>query len=621
VSQISLFEKPAIAPSISVPKVAAVPDAPKRPKELRPYQRKLVDGVYERIRNNIKKILIIGTGGLGKTLIAAWIMRDCSVRSKNKLRSVFLVERNCLLEQTYNTLQDLGVGCSIIQGSRKVKWDQPCMVASLQTITSWLESGKDVRKLLGKVGLFVLDEAHDGVGQKSYQDLQDSYSPTGTVFLGLTASPWRTKKDEYLGKWFDDTVTTIQPPEAIKLGWLAGAHHKACDGVLDREKLETDESGDFSDSQMAKQAMRPEAMQHVVDQYLEFGGGQPAIAFCSTVAQIKAQSKVFNANGIASDWQSGSTARGKRKDQDEALNNGSLKVLCTVGTLTKGYDNPCVGCVIFLRATKSKSLFFQAAWRGCRPFKGSQWLPKKDYFRILDFGGNLELHGNPMGYQDYDISEPRSLKKDKQPTPTKICFKCNAVINQFLKVCPHCDAEFVGKDDQQELFNPAQYQLKDWLDPLVCEQLQFVRSLKREYFVRKINPDNVAKEFAKEFGFQPPLDWHLWAVSGRGANKGDREKYFEYLKPFAPHDYWIKRHMKLEFGDAKGIPKFLANWKEQWWEVLGVDRTASREQVKAVYLSAAKQWHPDINLDHAESTIQMQILNLAWEKYNASNAV
>lgn len=610
-SQINLFEKPAIALPALPLKIPEV--SPSR--ELRPYQREMVDKIYEHIRNNIKSVLAIGCGGIGKTTIAAWIMRDCSVRGKNKLRSVFLVERNCLLEQTYGTLQSLDVGCSIIQGSRKVEWDQPCMVASLQTLASWQKQGKDVRKLLGKVGLFVLDEAHDGVGQESYQLLKEAYSPTGTVFLGLTASPWRMKKEEYLGKWFEESVTTIQPPDAIKLGWLAAAQHKACDGVLDKEKLQDGENGDYSETQMAKQAMRPEAMQHVIDQYLEFGGDQPAIAFCSTVLQAKAQSKVFNDNGIASDWQSGSTPKGKRNNHDEALNNGSLKALCAVGTVTKGYDNPCIGCVIFLRATKSKSLFFQSAWRGCRPFHGNQWLPPKLYFRILDFGGNLELHGNPMGYQNYDISEPRSLKKDKQPSPTKICFSCNAVINQFLKICPHCNAEFVGQGDQMEFFNPAQYQLKDWFDPLVCEQLQFVRSRKRQYYIEQINPDNVAKEFAAQFGFQPPLDWHLWAVSGRKANKSDREKYFEYLKLFAPHDYWVERHMKLEFGgEVKDIPKFLANWKEQWWEVLGVDKAASREQVKTAYLSQMKQWHPDICDDKENAKIQSQILNNAMEK-------
>ena len=104
---------------------------------LRPYQDDLKKAVYKHYRDGIKSVLIVATGGMGKTLTAAWIMRDRSVRAKNPAKSIFLVERNCLLQQAANTLKDLGVDCSIIQGSRKVKWDHPCMVASLQTLRSW----------------------------------------------------------------------------------------------------------------------------------------------------------------------------------------------------------------------------------------------------------------------------------------------------------------------------------------------------------------------------------------------------------------------------------------------------------------------------------------------------
>ena len=73
---------------------------------LRPYQDDLKKATYKHYRDGIKSVLIVATGGMGKTLTAAWIMRDRSVRAKNPAKSIFLVERNCLLQQAANTLKD-----------------------------------------------------------------------------------------------------------------------------------------------------------------------------------------------------------------------------------------------------------------------------------------------------------------------------------------------------------------------------------------------------------------------------------------------------------------------------------------------------------------------------------
>lgn len=588
--------------------------APLQERTLRPYQDDLKKEVYDHWRKGLKSVLVVAGGGLGKTTLAAWIMRDRSIRAKRPARSIFLVERNCLLEQTQKTLAALGVECSVIQGARKVKWHHPCMVASLQTLRSWSDAGKDVHKMLGKVGLFVLDEAHDGVGQRIYQELYDLYSADDKcVFLGLTASPWRMNREEYLGRWFDAKVESLQPPEAIKAGWLAQSRNFSRNGVFDLSQVGKQEDGDYSEAQMGKQAMRPEALQLVVDEWRRLGEGKPTLCFCSTVAQAKAQAERFNANGITADWQSGGTPKTKRDGQDAALRNGTVKVICSVNTQTKGYDCPPIGCVIFVRATKSKSAFFQAAWRGCRPYPG------KDYFVILDFGGNTDRHGNPMGYHDYDISEPRARKKDDDAVMTKPCPNCGADASIFAKVCA-CGYEFGLKDgDQEELFDPALYTLKEWFDPIGCEQIQFLRSEKRRCYNANESPDLASERFKERFGYVPPHDWHQWAVFGKRAGKAAKEQYKTYLANHGPHDFWRRVQLRLEFGDpGQAAPKFLLAWNQPWWEVLGVSKIDSKATIKATYLELAKQWHPDTCEDKENAKQQMQILNKAWEEYRES---
>jgi len=630
---------------------------------LRPYQESLKKDVYKLYRDGSRSVLIIATGGMGKTLTAAWIMRDRSIRAKNPARSIFLVERNCLLQQAQETLLNLGVDCSIIQGSRKVKWDHPCMVASLQTLRSWhdrdpkvmqaldmaivlagvlgespltpmtikmlvaipdrkaiLEAhdgGEYLRKMLGKVGMFVLDEAHDGVGQKIYQTLVDTYSTDDKcVFLGLTASPWRMSREEWLGRWYEAKVESLQPPEAIKAGWLAPCRTFSLKGLLDISTIGTQEDGDYSDAAMGKQAMRPEGLQAVVDNWLRISPDQPTICFCSTVAQAKAQSECFTANGITSDYQHGGTPKGRRTDHDTGLSDGTIQVICSVNTQRKGYDRPCIASIIVTFATKSKSAFFQAVWRGCRPFPG------KECFYLLDFGGNLDDgkgggHGDPMSFHDYDISEPRAKKRSDEPANMiKDCPSCGAELSIFAQVC-ECGHEF-GKDEddgQGDLFDASLYMLKEWFDPIGCERIQFLRVEKRRCYKENMNPDTAVKLFKEKFGFLPPNDWHQWAVMGKRSNKASRKQYETYLASYAPHPFWVKVQMRLEFGDGETVPEYLAVWSQKWWDVLGVLQFDSTLVIKAAYVRLAKLWHPDLCPDRDNAELQMKLLNKAYGEF------
>jgi superfamily II DNA or RNA helicase len=525
---------------------------PPKERTLRPYQKDLKDGIYEHYKNGVKSVLCIATGGLGKTTLAAWIMRDRSVRAKNPARSIFLVERNCLLDQTAKTLASLGVDCSVIQGNRKIDWNHPCMVASLQTLRSWSDGGKDLKKKLGNVGMFVLDEAHKGVGHRAYKELCELYADDKKcVFLGLSASPWRMNREEYLGQWFEASVSSLQPPEAIKAGWLCQSRNFSRNGIFDLSQVGTQSDGDYSEVQLGKQAMRPEALQLVVDEWKLWGEDKPTLCFCSNAPQAKAQRDCFIANGIPADIRLGGTSRDDRTQQDKNLSSGKTKVVCSIGTMDTGYDLPCIATIVYAKATKSRSGFYQAVWRGCRPFPG------KDYFTVLDFGGNLELHGNPMGYQDYYISEPRARAKPEESSMNKECPKCHKEVGIFLKVCS-CGHVFGEEDGQEELFDPALYRLKEWFDPIGCEQVQFLRSEKARCYRANESPDLAAERFKSRFGFVPPHDWHQWAVMGKSGGKAAKQQYKTYLESHAPHDFWVRVQMRLEFGDEKlGPPQFL----------------------------------------------------------------
>src|SRR5438105_720677 len=52
------------------------------------------------------------------------------------------------------------------------------------------------------------------------------------------------------------------------------------------------------------------------------------------------------------------------------LANGEIRVLCTVDVFNEGADLPFIECLLFLRPTESKRIFYQQLGRGLRQYSG-----------------------------------------------------------------------------------------------------------------------------------------------------------------------------------------------------------------------------------------------------------
>ncbi|NES98661.1 MAG: DnaJ domain-containing protein, partial [Desertifilum sp. SIO1I2] len=56
----------------------------------------------------------------------------------------------------------------------------------------------------------------------------------------------------------------------------------------------------------------------------------------------------------------------------------------------------------------------------------------------------------------------------------------------------------------------------------------------------------------------------------------------------------------------------------QWWNILDVAPTASRQDVKAAYRRLAKQYHPDFNQSE-QAKAKMQEINQAYQAFQTSS--
>lgn len=570
-------------------------------KKLLPFQKEAIKQIYDRIREGYKRIIFIGGCGCGKTFLSSSIIRDAT---KKNLRCLFLVDRTKLLGQAHKELTGLGLRCSILQGKAHIDPYTPVIIVSLQSLDSRLRRGESLGELFGNVGLIVADECHETAFRASYEELERVYSAGNTFFLGLTATPWRLSKKQWLGQKYDTQVEAPQPPELVRLKRIVPARTFRVGKIFDFSQLDI-RGGDYLEAQLESMAIRPEALEFVVEQWKKLGENRPTAAFCVNKNHARLLTEAFLEAGIPAELQTGETSQEEREQQDLRLSTGRTKVLVSVGTLTTGWDCTAVSCILYVYATLSKARYHQGSGRGARTHPG------KEYYLLLDFGNNGR-HGDPCGLQDYYIGEPKT--KDRGETlMDKTCPQCNLSVSIFLKVCPDCNHEFVSDNEEEEKLDLNGMEMIEVFTPLDKQRLKFLRDRKRACYKAGINPQGAVDAFRGEFGFVPPGDWHKGAVFGGGRKvKNARKLYEEYLWQFAPHAFWVKIQMKLEFDGFGDSPSPTPMDKpDPWWVVLNVHPGADREAVRKSYLNAMGRFHPDRGGD----LVKAQEINNAWEEY------
>ena len=509
--------------------------------KLRDYQEKVLGEVYQHFQNKKKRVLLYAPTGAGKTVIASKIISDYVQQGK---RVLFLVHRGKLVKQTCKTLDKFyGIDASVIWAQyAKPDYTKSVQVAMLQTIRN--------RELPPDIDLVILDEAHTASYFKVWSRILDTYA--GKIwclnqkvdFLGLSASPWRSKVKESYCQYFDEVVKAPYPSELIEKGHLSRARQFTYTNLIDESKLKS-KDGEFTQSSMASvcdAAFNSEVVKIYLDKTTDTN--RKPIAFCASVKQAQDLAHQFEQCGIVAKCIVGDTPENERDQIFDDFTNNRTQLISSVGVLCEGFDEPSVNAILICRPIKSRALWVQICGRGLRVMIG-----KEDCW-FFDYCGNIKRNGMPT--QSFQIKLCPQVN-DEQLEITKTCPNCESEILKFLAVCPHCGFEFVslGKLKGKKLSR----KFEEVLTPVQREQVNYLKTVALNSYNQQLNI-KVEQKFKDKYGFDAPLDWFDGLLFGYVDDKfmGWKQSvqlYWRFLLNVDPHNNsLIKYRIEREFKSA-----------------------------------------------------------------------
>lgn len=366
---------------------------------LRDYQLRAISSLRASYARGRRAPCLVMPCGAGKTVVSAEIIRS---GAQLGTRSLFVADRCTLIDQTVAKLRDAGVtDLRVIQAERDE--GNPTALATVASAQTLRTPGWQSR--LPEADLVIWDECH-AVAARSYDGVLQRY-PRARL-LGLSATPCRG--DNKPLSVFDCLVVGATTRQLIDLGNLAPSRVLAPPSELEDGQI----------------ALDPVAA------YRRHADGRRAAVFCVSVKQAQQYVGNFQSAGVSAEVVTAFTR--DRADVLARFAAERFSVLCSVGTLTQGWDDPGCGVAIVARKPNHVGLWLQICGRVLRPH------PSKQHGLIIDLGGAVWTHGTPDMDREYSLSGKAisSVTRDQ----IRHCAECGSISLSGPPRCPFCGAEF-----------------------------------------------------------------------------------------------------------------------------------------------------------------------------------
>lgn len=392
---------------------------------LRNYQVQAINDI-ENMQGNV--MLQMSTGS-GKTFTFCELAKRHFTEKVQKV--LIIVHRQELLKQAYEAL---GERClKVEKGIKVIPHDFDYYVAMVETLNRRLDKMPDF-------GLVIIDEAHFG----SFRKLP-YFNNEKIKVVGVSATP---VAENPLKNLFQNIVIPTTIGELINAGYLLNCKaYGFASELVAKQKFKT-KGGDFDEKQMEDFYSSEKMVKNVIEAYWNYSAGKKTIIFNVNLNHNEAVYNAFKNEGLNVYTVTGETPTSERIKCLADFKKDPHGIMCNVGVLTTGFDEPSVQTIILNRATKSLPLYLQMIGRGSRIYEG------KEDFLVLDLGKNTGRHGFYDDYFDWKTMFEKGTKKDKSDgkegaMPIKECPSC-AFIQHSRKVeCEHCGFDFEEEKEKQ----------------------------------------------------------------------------------------------------------------------------------------------------------------------------
>ncbi len=331
--------------------------------------------------------LVIMPTGSGKTRIAA-----IDSKSYEAKRILYIAHTHEILEGAKKEFEHIYGTENVFLGISNHGSDNSNTV-NLCTIQSF---SKKEEKEIPKYDYAIFDEFHHAAAS-SYKSLLSKIKPE--FLLGLTATPFRGDKVDVIEICNGNVVVNFELRTGINNEILVPYQYHGCFDSIDYSDIKRKALG-YTIKDLDKKLVIPERDKGIIDKWISKSNRRPTIAFCCSRKHAERVAESFKKAGITAEPYLGDTPFNQRLSIAERFKNRETEVICSVDVLNEGVDIPFVECLLFLRPTESKRIFFQQLGRGLRKYPG-----KKNVL-VLDFIGNF--------YNAYKVVEYLNLEPDEK---------------------------------------------------------------------------------------------------------------------------------------------------------------------------------------------------------------
>jgi len=396
--------------------------------QLRDYQLTVVESILSSLtKGNKRVVMCLPTGG-GKTRIFTYMVK----RHLNKNGKVLvLTDRIELLKQAGGSFDSFGIEPELIIAGSKSDLTLACHVAMVETLS---RRATDYATFIQTRTMIILDECHKATFDKLFPYFNDN-----TFVIGATATPYRSGKQPSLDQFYTDIIQVIDTPELIKKGFLSDAETYGL--PIDLSGIKKKE-GDYDLNDMANRYEERKVYQGVIENYNRICPNSKTLAFASNIESSKSLCSKMLSSGLNARHLDSTMTNYERVETLDWFKTVKDGILCNVGILTTGFDQPDVETVILYRATTSLPLFLQMVGRGSRTTE------TKQRFTILDFGNNIKTHDFWEANRTWTLN--KVVKKKKDVAPVKSCPKCNAMLSKQTPKCNYCGHVFRKTPKEQK---------------------------------------------------------------------------------------------------------------------------------------------------------------------------